>query len=1436
MNTEGRRGQLTVKTLFPRLFDWVSTMPRRKHVISNRSSNASRNHSGGHGHLLRAGLEPLEPRRLLTTFTEISVNLGAGSAAAWGDFNNDGWTDLYANYNDGTKDISSVVIRNDGGNFNMQQQLLSQGSPAGGGIWGDYDNDGYLDIFAHQNHHLFHNDGGTGFSDVSHLLPSLPMINTLGATWGDFNGDSYLDLYVAGYETPNYQPDAVLINNQGQGFTLTWQSSGAPARGVTAADFDHDNDLDIYVSNYRLVPNNLWENDGLGNFTDTAGPLNVAGDSSGSYPYGHTIGSAWGDLDNDGYLDLLVGNFRHAWGDGSQDHTKILRNRGPSHDYDFELKAELTGSDWQEAYASPALGDYDNDGNLDFYLTTAPGYGNTPRLYRNTGNWQFHNATSATALGGINSSYQNAWADYDNDGDLDLVAASRIYRNNTTGTNWLKLKLEGDGRRVSTTAIGAQVRAIFDDIVMTRQVEGGTGQGNQNDLTLHFGLGSYNGDVALEITWPDGTVRTTSVPSNATHTILLNEPPEAPIELGVSDLRTDGAMITWSPSSDLDGDRLSYELQYRKDDLTNSWSSSIEHSVPLKPLVVPAATIASTGPQSGLWGIENIIINQVNTFDLDQGTSGNPDNDEDPTNDTGLGLIGYTGGVRTRRAPVPSNSAGIPSSPLLYDFQEPSQNFYTGHVENKPNSLWMGTRREVMDQWIEIELNDVTELEQLWIWNWNDGPEVGRQVNSFDIQVSTSTNTAGQLGHVTWDTTFTNDYSETTGGRVPDRPVDFVQAFPVGTETRYLRINNMDHVGPAIGGDNYIGLGPVFIFESPEIPSLSLTGLQPDTTYRARIRTTDGEQTSEWFEQQSLFTTLPIAPTLEIGEVGQITNLTHTLQTVLLERTYENPVVFVQSPTSYGTDPVAVRVKDIQSDRFTIYLAEPSDQNGLHNAAETVTYVALEAGNHQLSTGTKLEVGTVSTNATVGQLINSQWKTVHFTTDFDTIPVLLSQVQTNTGTGYLQTRQNNISPASADLALEQEENATLPHGTETAGYLAIEEGLAAWNEMLIEAFNTPTQVTDEWYTHSLKRSYVSTPSLLASLTSYGGKDSSHVRYANLENSRVQFRIGEDTTRDSETLHSSESVAYLAIGGTGTLTAVTPQIQIGERGVVNDLTHVEQTIMFDHEYANPVVFAESPTSNGVDPVAVRIKNVQSDRFTVYLTEPSNQNGLHNTVETISYLVLEAGQHELTDGRQLEVGTISTNATVGRLLTNQWESVGFTSTFNTEIVVLSQIQTASGQSFLHTRQNNVQTTGFDIALEQEELITTQHETETVGYLALEAGTGTWSGMLLEAQNTPAIITDEWYHYPFHLAFPTTPRLLSSLTSYHGADNAHIRYTDLNNFEVQFRMGEDTTVDEETQHSPESIAYLTINGTGTLTANAATGPPQVLSFGKNVGPAEI
>ena len=138
-------------------------------------------------------------------------------------------------------------------------------------------------------------------------------------------------------------------------------------------------------------------------------------------------------------------------------------------------------------------------------------------LYRNNGDWTFTNVTSDAGLSGLVKSDQGNWADFDNDGDLDLVADGKLFRNPGNSNSWVKIKLVGTA--VNRAAIGAQARISIRAQTLTRQVEGATGETNQNDLTLHFGLGTQTDPVAVKITWPGGVQQTVTVPVNATTTI-----------------------------------------------------------------------------------------------------------------------------------------------------------------------------------------------------------------------------------------------------------------------------------------------------------------------------------------------------------------------------------------------------------------------------------------------------------------------------------------------------------------------------------------------------------------------------------------------------------------------------------------------------------------------------------------------------------------------------------------------------------------------------------------------------------------------------------------------------------------------------------------------------------------------------------------------------
>ena len=453
-------------------------------------------------------------------FENVTEAMGLGGMGkghgAWVDYNNDGWTDLQDGQN---------IWRNEEG-----MKFVKSGSGSGLSAWGDIDNDGWLDYFGAGGGAVMFGSREGGFTGAEEKPERICRVSD-GGTIVDVDGDGLLDIYWTGYELNwQYQPDAIWFNQGDRTFKRTWKTEGRaqPGRGTTACDFDNDGDMDIYVSNYRLEANILLVNDGKGNFTNQAAAYNVRGGN------GHSLGAAFGDLDNDGYIDIFAGNFAH----GGQPQSQFLRNLGPGKEFHFENKGTC-GVHYQESYGSPALGDYDNDGDLDLFFTTVYG-GDQAVLYRNEGattlgdgrrDWKFRNVTAEAGLGGIRSTAQAAWADFDNDGDLDLVSGGRLWRNRGTKGNWLKVKLQGAGN-VNRAAIGAQVRIKLAEGTLTRQVESSTGCSNVNDLTLHFGLGVHDGGegsapagrVELEITWPYTRAKqTVTAEANSLVTVTAEE-------------------------------------------------------------------------------------------------------------------------------------------------------------------------------------------------------------------------------------------------------------------------------------------------------------------------------------------------------------------------------------------------------------------------------------------------------------------------------------------------------------------------------------------------------------------------------------------------------------------------------------------------------------------------------------------------------------------------------------------------------------------------------------------------------------------------------------------------------------------------------------------------------------------------------------------------
>ena len=419
----------------------------------------------------------------------------------WGDYNNDGYVDFLSGYQ---------VWKNSG----HPTYTFSYATSTGEGVWGDYDNDGRLDVYSCTSNNLYRNQssGASTSFDQPITMPDVPSQaagqgvsygTNRSATWADFNGDSYLDLFVGGASTSSYWNETLMLSNGAASFTGSTLGTPMYTRGVMSCDWDEDGDMDAYACGYWYGVNRLWRNDGNASFTDVAATTHTNVAISG-----HSIGHAWADIDNDGHFDIFANQFDH----GADPDTRFLKNNGPGSDFTFTNKGAC-GVGYVESYASPAMGDYDNDGDLDVFITALSSYGDTSRFYENNSvgaTWHFDEVTVAQGLAGLEG-YPAAWADFDNDGDLDLIANQKLFVNDasTNGNHWIIVHLVGDGISVNSAAIGAQARIDVPGLgTLSRQVGATHGETNQSGMRLHFGLGSHADPVTIDVAWPDGTTTT----------------------------------------------------------------------------------------------------------------------------------------------------------------------------------------------------------------------------------------------------------------------------------------------------------------------------------------------------------------------------------------------------------------------------------------------------------------------------------------------------------------------------------------------------------------------------------------------------------------------------------------------------------------------------------------------------------------------------------------------------------------------------------------------------------------------------------------------------------------------------------------------------------------------------------------------------------------
>jgi enediyne biosynthesis protein E4 len=463
---------------------------------------------------------------LCQTFTRITsgaiVNdVAASRSVNWVDVNNDGYLDLFVSTGreGGQNDLLYINNGPDSGyTFRKvtNSPIVLDNLPSDGSSWADYDNDGNLDAatvaWYDSLNSLYRNLANGTFVSMS----SSQIVTDRGfsetCTWGDYDNDGYVDLYVSnsGGTLRNS-----LYQNNGDG-SFTRITVGSPvtdqyiSRGANWVDYDNDGDVDLFVANESNQANNLYKNElkesGSATFTKiTSGGLVTDISSSWS--------GSWGDYDNDGDLDVFI-----ATGYPLAANDMLYRNNG-----DGSFTRILTGPQVTEGLRSGcgAWGDVDNDGDLDLFVTTAYNSASTRNLlYKNrlmeTGSATFVRDSVGSIVNDVGSSYGCAWGDFDNDGDLDMfvantrneAATNALYRNdNANGNHWLEMRSRGTSSNRS--GIGTKMRIWFringQSVHQMREVDGQSGYCGQN-LVQHFGLGSATIIDSMIIEWPSGIV------------------------------------------------------------------------------------------------------------------------------------------------------------------------------------------------------------------------------------------------------------------------------------------------------------------------------------------------------------------------------------------------------------------------------------------------------------------------------------------------------------------------------------------------------------------------------------------------------------------------------------------------------------------------------------------------------------------------------------------------------------------------------------------------------------------------------------------------------------------------------------------------------------------------------------------------------------------
>ncbi len=501
------------------------------------------------------------------------------------DINNDGKADIYRNG-------GLYVQQADGSFLDMHEQmgLDEEDGIVFGGIFGDYDADGFLDLFFMDllaPSKLYKNRAGLGFVQTNDATGILDQQPVQGSLWTDFNQDGQIDLFVG----IDGGISNLFLNSEDHVFTNISDVAGIDYRavyGVAAADFDRDGDTDIFLTQCFATDGSDTADNVLyrlenGSFRNVSQEMGIVDDQP-------SWGTVWIDYNNDGWLDIFTANLYWLPNGSDSGLNTLYRNNNGLSFTDVSAEAGVQGPSNGNNIGTSAA-DFDNDGWVD--LIVADRAGIPTQFYRNKGDGTFEDIADSLGVT-LQSSQAVSVGDFNNDGWIDILLPfpNREQLLLNQGGDYHYIKISTRGTTANLFGIGARIDLYASGMHQVREITAGDGMTSQNhNLTAHFGLADQTLIDSLVVRWPGGQVdRLENIPADQEITIVqgigINNPP-TPIQLvtptsQIEPNTENSTLFTWTTSTDPEQDPLFYTLHITGGTLDTTLTSidSLSASIP----------------------------------------------------------------------------------------------------------------------------------------------------------------------------------------------------------------------------------------------------------------------------------------------------------------------------------------------------------------------------------------------------------------------------------------------------------------------------------------------------------------------------------------------------------------------------------------------------------------------------------------------------------------------------------------------------------------------------------------------------------------------------------------------------------------------------------------------------------------------------------------